>query len=287
MKRQLGYLVVCIATMALLTMEASATVLYSDSFSRIQGSGDPNGKPADPNNFSAWGANDNALGGSAVNTWVVGPSRGGGANQVTNGNLASTIEGGAFYKFDATTFAPNGFSVEFDFNRFHPFNPGTGNGYSAVGIGVDLSKTAADIGGGAFTTNNADFALLFQQAAGGNTGNTQFFQDGAFLPGTGATGPVDYGNPTVGHNVLLKLIPAVAGQYGAADTINGSVSIDGGTPFNFSVLGGTDFGTLSFSSNGFVHRSWDNVIVRAIPEPMSIGLAGIIGMLGLVVRKRS
>ncbi|MEZ6194024.1 MAG: hypothetical protein R3C45_22485, partial [Phycisphaerales bacterium] len=239
-----------VVTASMFAGQAQAQVIYSDSFNRIAGSGDTNGKPADPNNFSAWGANDNALGGSVVNTWLVGPSRGGGANQVTDGSLASTIEGGAHYLFDATTVAPNGFQVEFDFTRFHPFNPGSGNGFLAVGLGAD---TGAVIGGGGFVPNNSDLTLLFQQAVAPNAGNMQILEDNVFAGGTSGTGlgPVDYGDPTIWHSVKLVLIPAVAGAYGSADTINASVSIDGGTPYNFSVLGGTEFGNLGFSSNGF------------------------------------
>lgn len=273
---------VCVAT-ALVVSQASAQVIYSDSFDRVEGSGDTNGKPADPNNFSAWGANDNALGGSTVNTWIVGPSRGGGANQATDGALASTIEGGAHYDFDVTTLAPLGFMVEVDFNRFHPFNPGSGNGFSGIGLGAD---TGAAVGGGGFVPNNSDLALIFQQGVGANVGNMQILEDNVFLPGTGSEGPVDYGDPTVGHSVKLTLIPAVPGAYGDADTINGSLSIDGGTPYNFSVLGGSNFGSLALSSNGFVHRSWDNVVVTAIPEPTSVALACFGLMAVSLVRRK-
>ncbi len=274
----LSVVVVCGIQLA----DAAAQVIYSDSFDRVEGSGDTNGKPADPNNFSAWGDNDNALGGSVVNTWLVGPSRGGGANQATDGNLASTIEGGAHYVFDVTAVAPNGFTVEVDFNRFHPFNPGTGNGFSAIGLGAD---TGAVAGGGGFVPNNSDLALIFQQGVGANTGNMQILEDNVFLPGTGNEGPLDYGDPTVGHAVKLTLIPVVPGAYGDADTINGSVSVDGGTPFNFSVLGGTEFGNLALSSNGFVHRAWDNLVVTAIPEPTTIALAGLC-VIAAVARRR-
>lgn len=276
--------VIAIAGSTFLCGEAWAQVIYSDSFDRVEGSGDPNGKPADPNNFSAWGANDNALGGSVVNPWIVGPSRGGGANQVTDGNLASTIEGGAHYDFDVTSVAPNGFMVEFDFNRFAPASAGgTGNGFVALGLGAD---SGAVVGGGGFVPNNSDLTLIFQQGVGANIGNTQVLQDNVFLPGTASEGPLDYGDPLATHSVKLTLIPTAAGAYGDADSINGSLSVDGGAPFNFSVLGGADFGNLGLSSNGFVHRSYDNLVVTAIPEPACLAIFALaLGAAGLQRRR--
>jgi hypothetical protein len=254
-----------VASALLSEVVTAQTVLYSDSFDRTTGSGDPNNKPADPDNFSSWGENDNASGGTLVNTWTTGPSRGGGANQVTDGSFASTVEGAARYPVDITGMAASGFVVEFDFNRFSPFNPpdpfGTNNGFLSVGLGTDSD---AGLGGGQFNVNNADFTLLFQQAVGNNTGNTQFFEDSAFLAGTDSEGPVDYGDPLATHSVELTMVPAVTGQYGETDTVHGMLRIDGGTPFSFSVLGGTEFGVLSFASNGFVHRIYDNLVVTAL-----------------------
>jgi len=284
--RLLSVAAASVVALSLVAGDAAAQVIYSDSFDRTTGSGDPNGNPAGAGNgASAWEANDNVLGGSVVNTWLVGPARGGGANQVTNGSLASTIEGGAHYVFDVTSVAPNGFKVEFDFNRFHPINPGNGNGFLAIGLGAD---TGAVIGGGGFVPNNSDLTLLFQQAAGPNSGNMQILEDNVFAGGTAANGdgPVDYGDPTVGHSVQLTLVPASSGAYGSGDTINGSVSIDGGTAYNFSVLGGTEFGNLAFSSNGFVHRSYDNLVVTAIPEPSTLVLAGLAMLAGVGRRRR-
>ncbi len=247
---------------------AAQTVLYSDSFARTTGSGDPNGKPADPDNFSEWGDNDNALGGTLVNTWVVGPTRGGGANQVTDGELASTIEGSAVYPVDITSMAPNGFTVELDFNRFHPFNEpdpfGTNGGFVSIGFGTNSDSTQ---GGGLFTVNNADLSILFQQSVGSNQGNTQIHEDSALIDPLmdGDPGSIDYGDPLIGHSVELTLVPQTPGQYGDSDTIDVTLTIDGGTANDFSVLGGSEFGVLSLASNGFVHRSWDNVVVTALP----------------------
>lgn len=260
---------------SLLTTQAPAqTIIYSDSFDRTTGSGDPNGKPADPDNFSSWGDNDNALGGTTVNTWLVGPDRGGGANQTTDGEHGTLVEGGAHYVFDVTTVAPSGFTVEFDFNRFNDFNEpdpfGENPGFVSVGLGAD---TGAGIGGGQFTVNNSDVSILFQQSVGSNIGNTQIHEDAALkFPATaGDPGPLDYGDPLVDHSVKITAIPASVGQYGETDTVNISLEVDGGTPFDFSVLGGAEFGNLAFAANQFVHRNIDNLIVTALP---STGIPG-------------
>ena len=264
---------------------ASAQVLYSDTFSRTAGASDATGGTG----ASDWGTNDNGLGGTLAAAYVVGPTRAGGANQSVNGATGLTIEGGAFLNLDAAAAAPAGFSVGFDFDRFAgPSEGGNGNGFLAVGLGASASAGAP--AGGQFAVANGDLAVLFQQGAGGNTGNTQIFQDNALLPGTTSTGPVDYGDPLAPHSVLLTLTPRVAGAYGEADTIDASLSIDGGSDFDFAVLGGDDFGTVSFSSNGFVFRGYDNLVVTAlpttvIPEPTSLAVVGL-GGLALLRRRR-
>lgn len=246
------------------------TVIYSDSFNRVTGSGDPNFLPADPNNFSDWGMNDNAFGGTVQQTWFVGPqNRPGGANMTTDGDLGTLISGGAMFDFDVTTVAPGGFTVEFDFGRFHPINPGTGGGFIAFGFGRTVPADPNTFGAlGAFDIT--DFVVLFQQGVGNNIGNTSFFQDSTsaateFLPGTAMEGPLDYGDPTIEHSVKITFTPQVAGQYGDTDVIDFSVVVDGSASFSSTVLGGADFGRLAISSNQFVHRYIDDLIVTALP----------------------
>jgi hypothetical protein len=281
MKKQLCLLLVCVALAGRYSDNTQAAVIYSDTFTRVTGSGDPNGNPAGVGNgFSSWGTNDNALGGTISQAYFVGPTnRTGGANQTTDGSRGTLISGGTMFGFDVTTVAPNGFSVAFEFNRFHPINPGTGNGFVAVGFGKAVPADPNTYGGlGAI--GGSDFAILFQQSAGGNLGNTQFFQDDAgtattFLPGTGATGPLDYGSPTGTHSVLIEFTPVILGAYGSADTINFEITVDGSASFASSLLGGDNFGNLAFSANPSVHRYIDNLVVSAIPEPASILLLGL------------
>lgn len=52
LSRMFLLLLIAAAGWAVSLETASATTIYSDTFSRVEGSGDPNGKPADPNNFS-------------------------------------------------------------------------------------------------------------------------------------------------------------------------------------------------------------------------------------------
>ena len=270
---------------------SSGVVLMSDTFQRVTGSGDPNGNPAGAGNgFSSWGMNNNALGGTIQQTSVVGPlNRTGGANQTTDGNVGTLISGGAMFDFDFSTVAPLGFSVAFDFNRFHPVNPGPGNGFIAVGFGRTV-PTDPNTYGAFGAIANSDFSMLFQQGVGANVGNTQFFQDDtgtltSFLPGTGSTGPLDYGDPNATHSVLITLTPQIPGAYGDTDVINFRVVVDNGPSFNSTVLGGADFGRLAFSANPLVHRTIDNLVVTAIPEPASLGLLAIGGLLGLRRRR--
>lgn len=277
------------ATLGLAASSQAQTVLYSDTFSRVEGSGDFNNNPAGPGNGSAdWGTNDNGLGGTVSQDWIVGPAgRSGGANQVTDGSRAATINGGAFYNFDAAAISPLGFSVQFDFNRDADGDGTSGDGYLVVGLGVDTTAGQGAIGGGGFALNNSDVAVLFQQAMGGNAGNTEVFVDGVNPNAGNPSGPLDYGNPNALHTALIVATPQVAGMYGETDLIDISVSVDGGSAYSFTATGGDGFGTLSFSSNNFVNRAYDNVIVSTvIPEPTGLALLGL-GGLGLLTRRRS
>ena len=262
-----------------LASSASAQILYSDTFSRITGSGDGNG---DPNggapNFSDWGSNDNGLGGGNVQAWITGPTRaGGGRNAVTNGDLGLSHGTGAFYDFDAAAAAPNGFKVALDFSRFvETPDPGPGpGGFLTISLGVDSGAAVND-----FTAVNlSDFSVLFQQAANGNAANANVGVDG------GTVDSFDYLDPDGDHTLLLTVVPAVPGAYGDSDAVNINVLVDGAISNDYVVTGGANFGALAVGANNFEPRSIDNLVVRTIPEPSTMALLAI-GLVGLARRRR-
>lgn len=271
-------LLAVLAMAAWVSQQTDAQILYSDTFSRVTGSGDGNGDPngADAN-FSDWGTNDNGLGGGNVQAWVAGPSRaGGGRNAVTDGDLGISHGTSSIYEFDAAAAAPNGFTVALDFSRFVVTpTPGPGaGGYIAIGLGVDNGSVPNDfsaIGAG-------DFAVLFQQANNGNAANAGVFEDNVDI------GNFDYLSPDDPHSLLLTVTPAVSGLYGDTDTVNINVLVDGAISQDYSVLGGVDFGTVTVSANNFDTRYIDNLVVTAIPEPASGG--SLLAVLGLLVIRR-
>lgn len=282
MRRHLTFLSAALIGGALATLagDASAAVLYSDSFSRVTGSGDGNGDPngGDPN-FSDWGTNDNALGGSNTMAWNAGPSRaGGGRNAVTDGALGLSHGTSSIYDFDVTGLAPNGFSVALDFARYvNVPDPGPGpGGYIAFGLGVDSGAVPND-----FTAIGAsDWSILFQQMASGNTGNAAVRTD------NGTATEFDYGNPDVPHTLLLTVTPDNPGAYGDTDGITVDVLVDGSVAQSCITTGGADFGTFTVSANNFEARFIDNLVVRSVPEPTTIALTGLAMAALLLVRRQ-
>lgn len=265
---------------ATLAGTATAEVIYSDSFTRTTGSGDGNGDPngADPN-FSDWGSNDNAFGGTNTQAWIAAPTRAaGGRNQVTNGAQGVLHGGTGFYDFDVTSLAPQGFIVELDFSRFVVTpDPGPGaGGYIAIGLGIDSGTAINDFS----AIGAADWSILFQQANNGNAANAEVYMDNS------AIGSFDYLTPDLPHRLKLTVIPDVPGAYGDSDSISVNVLVDGVISQNYITTGGANFGSFAASANNFDTRYIDNLVVSAIPEPSSIAIAGF-GLLALAWRRMS
>jgi hypothetical protein len=248
----------CLLTVNVTFSVASAQIIYSDTFSRVTGSGDANGDPNGPgDNFSDWGSNDNGLGGTNVQAWNAGPDRAlGGRNAVTDGDRGFSFGSSSFYELDVTSSAPDGFTIALDFRRYpaDPATPPGPNGYIAFGLGVDLGSEPL---GDALALNNSDWAILFQQANNGNTGNSTVYTDSA--PVTN----FDYGDPDIEHSLLLTVTPQTSGAYGDSDSVDVNVLIDGTLSQDFTTTGGADFGTFTVSANNFEGRYIDNLVVSA------------------------
>ncbi len=275
-------LVACVAT-ALAASQVSAEVLYSDTFERVTGSGDGNGDPnGAADNFSDWGTNDNALGGSNSMAWDSGTDYGrpgGGRQAVTDGDLGLSHGTSSFYDFDAAAVSPNGFIIDLDFGRFTapPATPPGPNGYIAFGLGVDAGTAITN---DFHAIGASDWSILFQQPANGNAGNANVKTDN-----TGGGVNFNYGDPGAGHTLQLKVTPDVVGSYGDLDGITIDVLIDGTISQSFPTTGGANFGSFTVSANNFEPRFIDNLVVSSIPEPTTLAMAGLALVAGLARRR--
>lgn len=275
---------VVVTAMVSLAGIASAEIIFSDSFDRVRGSGDANGFPG-PVNSSDWGDNDNALGGSAVQTYTFDESRGGGAQQTTDGSVAQLIGGAAQVELDLGPLAPLGYTVAFDFQRVTD-----GNGFIAMGIGLDDTDQIENAGG--FNGN----AFLFTNSANGAEAAVLVKQNGDVELWDGAAAPAQtiggfYGDPSGVHSALVT-VSAPSG-YGAGSAGVLSLSIDGSAAASQDItFDGVSSGYLSFYSNlaggGGVIRygAIDNLVVTAIPEPSSLAIAAMacLGIFALGLR---
>ncbi len=273
-------LTILLTSLMAVSASAQGTILYSDTFSRTTGAGDGNGATA-PGNFSDWGTNDNGLGGTVTQSWSAGPTRdGGGRNAVTNGSLAISHGTSSLFPYDAASASPDGFSVALDFSRFltAPTPPATPSGYIAFGFGADPATVLNDYS----AIGASDFSLVFQQAANGNAANSEVKVD------DGTISTFDYLTPHDEHSLVVTAIPRVSGSYGASDTIDINVRVDGTISNDYVITGGDHFGVFSVSANQFDARYIDNLVVRSVPEPSVLALTGLglLALLEVVRRKR-
>lgn len=260
------------STLALLTLHSPAAVLFSDSFDRTSGSTGPNG--------ASWGDNDNALGGTVTQTYSMDTSRGGGAQNTVEGNVAVFRNGATQINTDFSTLAPLGYTVAFDFTR-RPVN-----GFITLGIGLDPSIIPATGGfnGNSFlfdTDTTTDGAILLQQdnvTAG--AGRIQLFNAGAAVATTDNAFP----NNDQTHSALVTVDAPAGYGSGALGTI--SVSIDGGTATSSSItFDGENSGYLAFFTNQ-TGPTIDNLVISSIPEPGGIVLTSLGGVALLLRRRR-
>lgn len=268
---------VAIAAALSVGLQASADTIFSDSFDRTTGNADTGAPPVE----SSWGANDNALGGSSVQTYTMN-TRGGGAQNTTDGSVAVFRAGASQVDLDLGPLAPVGYTVAFDFQR------ATGGGFIAMGIGLDptLIPATGGFNGNSFlfdsgpASGTVDGAVLFQQDndSAGN-GRVQLFNAGDAVE---SIGDAFTSNEAVHSAVVSVIAPS---GYGAGATGILAVSIDGASPLSTGItFDGENSGYLSFYSNQ-VGSTIDNLVVTAIPEPTTVGL-GLIAATGFLAASR-
>jgi hypothetical protein len=263
-----------------LAFSSSAQVILSDSFNRGPlGSGDGNGNPAGVTPKSDWGSNDNAFGGSAVQTYTFDQSRGGGAQQTLDGSGVATMYNGAAqieFDFAPLTSGAGGYTVSFDFKRT------TGNGFIALGIGLDDTDLIENTGG--FNGN----AFLFTNPANGAEAAALFKQNGdieLWAGGAAAAQTIGgfYSSPEDWHSAAVAISAPTGYGGGSGGTL--LVSVDGGAAVSQAItFDGISSGYLSLFSNqsGLL---LDNLVV-VIPEPTSFTLLGIGGICLWFARSR-
>ena len=258
---------------------ASAQVVFSDSFD-----GRTTGSVADTTNttnFSSWGNNNNALGGTVTQTYGVTGGRTGGAQQTVENGVGVLRLGNAVITDNLATVAPNGYTVAFDFQR-------TGaTGFTTMFFGLDPSiiPTTVNTAGAPvlFDTNTStDGAVLFQQDNdNAGFGRTQGFAAGESVQQTAMA----FADPLAVHSALVTV--AAPDGFGAGQAGVVSYSVDGVPRGTFNLtFDGAFAGNVGFASNQ-VGNTIDNLVITAlpIPEPASLALLGL-GGLTLLRRRR-
>lgn len=192
-------------------------------------------------------------------------SRGGGANQITGlnqfddslGSHGHLLNGSAVLPEDILPSAPKGFDVEFDFDRnTDPDADPSAGGFLSFGFGANL-----EVLDGFSSVLASSFGVLFQQPAEGNAANGNVFVDGVVVEDWN----FDYLDPASVQSVKLSIRPETEGDFEAGDLINFSLAVGGTTLVSDSFSYESDgfFGDVSFSSNNFLGRHIDNLIITA------------------------
>ncbi len=261
--------------------------LMSDDFSRTTGYPDA---PAN-GGFSDWGANNNALGGTLVQTYDVQLTKNNANQHYVDGSRGRLRFGQAEVNFDwatsAAVSAAGGMIIEYDFTA--PLTGGTTEWISFV-FGMDATNTL-----GAFTMVEAqnggqspEIAMLLRK-----NGTTTMKFGAVPWSGNNFTGGAwsIVGDPTVDLQHARFELTTANFNLGTSATlaayINGmSLDLDplgAGTTATFTWNGGPAL--FNWSSNQG-DASIDNLVVTVIPEPAAGALMGL-GLVAWLGHRRS
>lgn len=262
------------------TQAAMGNVIFSDSFNGRQ-NGDATANPAVP----GWGSNDNALGGSIVQTYQV--------SNVFNNTVATVRNdrgelGWAFAEIQhnfAANLAGGGLVIEFDLG-FLAGGGGNVNWWMGTASGDiepgDITNPVKQI---PLQFSGSDVGLLWR--GGAATGGS--FLAGAPVNNTFASNHVRTGGGFSQIRIDVNTFSAAPGSPatvrltidGVVTDINGAAA---GTDlsFNWDAQGEVYMG---FGSNVNAYYAIDNLRITAIPEPVALAPLALAG-LGLVRRRR-
>ncbi len=209
------------------------TIIFSDSFNRVEGTPTVNGSDG---GTSTWGANDNAMGGSIAQTYEIGPAvRSGNRHQYVfdpTGATGADMDGEARfragwseiqYDFGNSSLvdAGGGLTIEFD-SRVADLTPG----WLSMAIGQPGDETNDEMGQNPIFTvveDSVDFGILFK----GHIDEYQVFEGGddpdAFVAAQSGTwqGGDDANNEM---HFRFELATSNLGESGTQATVNAFVT---------------------------------------------------------------
>lgn len=223
----------CVAVAVLIALPclAQPTVLLSDAFERTTG----NANPDNGDTYSDWGANDNALGGAIVQTYITTPSRppqDGGVDQTVqeaddpaNGENEGVIRYGVTavdYNLatDPNVLAGGGYTVEFKGRRI-------AGGFLSFSLGTDPDLIATTSGGAAFlpvTSLNAGEHGYIYQAGDFADMRMQLFEFGSQLD---PPGNIDFVTSDATAEFTTVVTVLAPDGFDVGDDLNISVTVDG------------------------------------------------------------
>lgn len=277
-----------LGAMASMAVPASAALLLSDDFNRTAGvnaAGNAGG-------LSSWGNNNNALGGSATQTYKVRTTATGASTeqQFVDGNLGRLRLGHGVVDYDLLSdpaVLANGFRASFDFQR-------GGGGYIAFAVGLTPAEIQAHPQNNArigvpFAANipETDFGYLFRPG-----GATQIWKAGTVIdnPAVSFNAASITGSPSsLVNSAVVEFTPAVSGQWGPGATINVELMVNNVSTYTSSFTSdGSGLGYFGFHANSgasVAQAAVDNLVITAlVPEPTTLTLASIAS--GLCIRRR-